>query len=53
MRVGEVFSLNVVNFVVEEPVFLCKRKGGRDPLAFVDNERTLRIQQTCEVVTAA
>lgn len=45
MRVGEVSALNIEDFVVFESVFRVKGKGGRDRLAFVVDEQTLRIQQ--------
>jgi len=45
MRVGEVSSLNLEDFLVAESVFRVKGKGGRDRLAFVVDEQTLRIQR--------
>jgi integrase/recombinase XerD len=45
MRVGEVSSLNLADFVVAESVFRVKGKGGRDRLAFVVDERTVRTQR--------
>ena len=45
MRVGEVSALNLDDFVVSEAYFRVKGKGGRDRLAFVVDEQTLRIQQ--------
>lgn len=45
MRVGEVSGLDVDDFVVSEAFFRVKGKGGRDRLAFVVDEQTLRIQQ--------
>lgn len=45
MRVGEVSALNRDDFVVSEAYFRVKGKGGRDRLAFVVDEQTLRIQQ--------
>jgi integrase/recombinase XerD len=45
MRVGEVSSLNINDFVVAESVFRVKGKGGRDRLAFVVDEQTLFIQK--------
>ena len=45
MRVGEVSGLNLDDFVVSEAFFRVKGKGGRDRLAFVVDEQTLRIQQ--------
>lgn len=45
MRVGEVSSLNVSDFLLTDAVFYVKGKGGRDRLAFVVDEQALRIQQ--------
>jgi integrase/recombinase XerD len=45
MRVGEVSALNLEDFSVPEAVFRVKGKGGRDRLAFIVDEQTLRIQQ--------
>jgi len=45
MRVGEVSSLNLEDFLVAESVFRVKGKGGRDRLAFVVDEQTLQIQR--------
>lgn len=45
MRVGEVSSLNSADFLVAESVFRVKGKGGRDRLAFVVDEQTVRIQK--------
>ena len=45
MRVGEVSALNLEDFSVSESVFRVKGKGGRERLAFVVDEQTLRIQQ--------
>ena len=45
MRVGEVSSLNLSDFVVAESLFRVKGKGGRDRLAFVVDERTVTIQR--------
>jgi integrase/recombinase XerD len=45
MRVGEVSALNLADFVVSELSFRVKGKGGRDRLAFVVDEQTLRIQR--------
>lgn len=45
MRVGEVSSLNLSDFVVAESVFRVKGKGGRDRLAFVVDERTVTTQR--------
>lgn len=44
-RVGEVSALNVQDFFVREAVFRVKGKGGRDRLAVVVDEETLRIQR--------
>jgi site-specific recombinase XerD len=49
MRVGEVSALDVKDFGVAESVFRVQGKGGRDRLAFVVDEQTVRIQQEhCE-----
>lgn len=45
MRVGEVSSLNLDDFAIADSVFRVKGKGGRDRLAFVVDEQTLRIQR--------
>lgn len=45
LRVGEVSALNVQDFFVREAVFRVKGKGGRDRLAVVVDEETLRIQR--------
>lgn len=45
MRVGEVSALNLADFLVTEAVFKVKGKGGRDRLAFVVDEQTVRIQK--------
>jgi integrase/recombinase XerD len=45
MRVGEVSGLNLADFVVAESFFKVKGKGGRDRLAFVVDEQTVRIQR--------
>jgi integrase/recombinase XerD len=45
MRVGEVSSLNVRDFLVEESVFRVQGKGGRDRLAFVVDKETVHIQR--------
>ncbi|HEY6232968.1 MAG TPA: tyrosine-type recombinase/integrase [Pyrinomonadaceae bacterium] len=45
MRVGEVSGLNLADFVVAELFFKVKGKGGRDRLAFVVDEQTVRIQK--------
>jgi site-specific recombinase XerD len=44
MRVGESSSLDVQDFVAEGPVFRVQGKGGRDRLAFIVDEETVRIQ---------
>lgn len=45
LRVGEVSSLNVQDFFVREAVFKVQGKGGRDRLAVVADEETLRVQR--------
>lgn len=45
MRVGEASALDVTDFVVTESLFRVQGKGGRDRLAFVVDEQTVRIQQ--------
>lgn len=45
MRVGEVSTLDIKDFHVQEAVFRVQGKGGRDRLAFAVDEKTLRIQQ--------
>ena len=45
MRVGEVSALNLEDFSRPESVFRVKGKGGRDRLAFVVDEQSLRIQR--------
>ena len=45
MRVGEVSALNLADFAVPDSCFRVKGKGGRDRLAFVVDEQTLRIQR--------
>jgi len=45
MRVGEVSGLNLRDFAVAESVFTVRGKGGRDRLAFVVDEQTVRIQR--------
>lgn len=45
MRVGEVSGLNLTDFSVAESAFRVKGKGGRDRLAFVVDEQTIRIQR--------
>jgi integrase/recombinase XerD len=50
MRVGEASALNVEDFVVAESTFRIRGKGGRDRLAFVVDQQTVRIQ--CEHLEA-
>ena len=45
LRVGEVSSLNVQDFFVRESVFRVKGKGGRDRLAVIVDEETVRVQR--------
>jgi integrase/recombinase XerD len=45
MRVGEVSALDIPDFLVEEAVFRVQGKGGRDRVACVVDEETIRIQQ--------
>jgi integrase/recombinase XerD len=45
MRVGEVSSLNLHDFPISEAVVRVKGKGGRDRLAFIVDEQSLRIQK--------
>jgi integrase/recombinase XerD len=45
MRVGELSSLDVRDFLVEESVFRVQGKGGRDRLAFVVDKETVHIQR--------
>jgi integrase/recombinase XerD len=45
MRVGELSSLDVRDFLVEEGVFRVQGKGGRDRLAFVVDKETIHIQR--------
>lgn len=45
LRVGEVSSLDVQDFFVRESVFRVKGKGGRDRLAVVVDEETVRLQR--------
>ena len=44
MRVGEVSALDVWDFFVKEAIFRVQGKGGRDRLAVVVDEETVRIQ---------
>lgn len=43
LRVGEVSALDVEDFIVKESVFRVKGKGGRDRLALVVDEETVRV----------
>jgi integrase/recombinase XerD len=45
MRVGEVSSLDLQDFHLEEALFKVKGKGGRDRLAYVVDEETMRFQR--------
>ena len=45
MRVGEVSALNLHDFPISEAVVRVKGKGGRDRLAFIVDEQSLRIQK--------
>ena len=45
MRVGEAASLDIKDFVLEQNVFTVKGKGGRDRLAFLVDEETVRVQR--------
>lgn len=45
MRVGEVSALNLTDFVMVESCFRVQGKGGRDRLAYVVDEQTVKIQQ--------
>jgi site-specific recombinase XerD len=45
MRVGEVSSLDINDFFAKEGVFRVKGKGGRDRLAVIVDEETVRIQR--------
>ncbi|MET0753725.1 MAG: tyrosine-type recombinase/integrase [Pyrinomonadaceae bacterium] len=44
MRVGEVSSVDIKDFLLEEAIFKIKGKGGRERLAFIVDEVTLKIQ---------
>ena len=44
MRVGEASTLNVQDFTPAESVFRIQGKGGRDRLAYLVDEQTVRIQ---------
>ena len=45
MRVGEVSALDIKDFLIEEGVFRVQGKGGRDRLAFIVDEETVRVQR--------
>ena len=45
LRVGEVSALNVQDFFMREAVYRVKGKGGRDRLAVVVDEETVRVQR--------
>lgn len=45
IRVGEASALDLEDFVVAESVFRVQGKGGRDRLAFVVDDQTVRIQR--------
>jgi site-specific recombinase XerD len=45
MRVGEVSSLDIKDFSVDEGIFRVKGKGGRDRLAFIVDKETIQIQR--------
>ena len=45
LRVGEVSSLNVQDFFMRESIYRVKGKGGRDRLAVVVDEETVRVQR--------
>jgi integrase/recombinase XerD len=45
MRVGEASGLNVPDFCTEEAIFSVHGKGGRNRLAYIADEHSLRIQQ--------
>ena len=45
MRVGEVSSLDVEDFMTAELVFRVQGKGGRDRLAYVVDDQTVQIQR--------
>lgn len=50
MRVGEVSSLDMTDFVIPESVFRVQGKGGRDRLAFIVDQQSIRIQREHERV---
>jgi integrase/recombinase XerD len=45
MRVGEVSTLDLRDFLIEEAVFKVRGKGGRNRLAFIVDKETVRIQR--------
>lgn len=45
LRVGEVSSLDVQDFFMRESIYRVKGKGGRDRLAVVVDEETVRVQR--------
>ena len=45
IRVGEVSALDIRDFFVREAAFRVQGKGGRDRLAFIVDEETVRIQR--------
>jgi integrase/recombinase XerD len=45
VRVGELSSLNIEDFLVEEAIFKIQGKGGRDRLAFIVDQRIARLQR--------
>lgn len=45
MRVGEVSTLDVHDYLVKEAIFKVKGKGGRHRLAFVVDDETIRFQR--------
>jgi site-specific recombinase XerD len=45
MRVGEVSALDMKDYAIEEGVFRVQGKGGRDRLAFIVDEETVRVQR--------
>nr|MDQ3745063.1 tyrosine-type recombinase/integrase [Acidobacteriota bacterium] len=52
MRVGEASALDVRDYFIREAVFRVQGKGGRDRLAFIVDEQTLRIQHAYMEVRA-
>ncbi len=45
MRVGEVAALDIRDFFIREAIFKVQGKGGRDRLAFIVDNTTVRIQR--------